>query len=449
MTKRKLVVIGGDAAGMSAASKVRREHPDREIVVFERGIHTSYSACGIPYYIGGIVASEESLIVRKPETFIEKQNMDVRIRHEVTEIDTKNKKVRVTNIGRNEEFRETYDELLIATGALPVKPELPGIDANGIFALSILQSGIDVFEYIEKNKPAKAVIIGGGYIGIEMAEALLHRKMQVSLLDLSPQVMNTLDKDMADMIEEYMENEGVKLFLNEKLQAFEKDSSGQVKGVITDKQSLPADLVILGMGIKPNTGIAGKAGIQLGVKDAIHVNRMQQTSEPDVWATGDCAESFHLITRQQAHIALGTVASKQGLVAGINISGGKTEFPGVVGTAITKFEQLEISRTGLSEKEAREFGFEYEAKVIHASNFAGYYPGSEKISVKLVAEKSSGRLLGGQIVGNAGSAKRIDTLATAISAGMTAKQFIHLDLAYAPPFSNVWDPLQIAARVLI
>ena len=448
MNKRKLVVIGGDAAGMTAASKVRREQPEREIVVFERGNHTSYAACGMPFYIGGQVESEEDLIARNPEVFREKHNIDVRIRHEMIEIDPKNKRIKVRNLDEEKEFWESWDDLLIATGASPIVPKMENIDASGVFALSTLQSGIDVFNFIKEKKPARAVVVGGGYIGIELAEAFLERSMEVTLIDMAPQLMATLDKDMADLILEYMTEQQIKVFLEEKLVKFEKNADGSIKSVITDKQTIAADIVILGMGVKPNSEIAAQAGIKLGAKDAIQVNKRLETFEPNIWAAGDCAESFHLVTQKRAHVALGTVATKHGLVAGINISGGSAEFPGVVGTAITKFKEMEISRTGLSEKEAKELGVDYLAEIITSVSPAGYYPGSENISVKLLVNKQTQRILGGQIVGFKGTAKRIDTIVTAITAGFTVQQLMDLDLAYAPPFSTAWDPVQIAARRL-
>lgn len=449
MSKRKLVVIGGDAAGMTAASRIRREQPDREIIVFERGNHTSYAACGMPYYIGGQVETKESLIVRKPDVFKKKQHIDARIRHEVIEIDCPNKRVRVNNIDKQEEFWESWDDLLIATGASPIVPKMENIDAGGIFTLSTLQSGIDVFNFIKEEKPAKAVIVGGGYIGVEMAEALLARSIEVSLIDMAPQLMTTLDKDMADLILEYMKEQEVKVFLEEKLVKFKKDAEGKVNAVVTDKQTIPANIVILGVGVKPNAEPAAKAGIRTGANGAIHINKRCETSVPNIWAAGDCAESFHLLSQKQVHIALGTVASKHGLVAGINISGGNAKFPGVLGTAITKFKEMEISRTGLSEKEAKSLGIDYRTETITSLSPAGYYPGAEKINVKLVVNKHTKQIIGGQIVGFKGAAKRIDTLVTAITAGFTAQQLLNLDLSYAPPFSNVWDPVQIAARRLL
>ena len=448
MGKRKLVVIGGDAAGMSAASKVRRTHKEWEIVVFERGQYTSYAACGMPYYIAGMVESADHLIARKPEDFRKKQNIDVRILHEVVKIDLDKKRVRVRNLEKESEFWECYDDLLIATGASPVRPEVAGIDAKGIFGLSTLQSGLSVFDYMRDNRLKNAVIVGGGYIGIEMAEALLERNMKVSLLDMAPEVMNTLDPDMGKLISKYMREIGVDLYLNEKLDHFESKMS-KVTGIITDKRTLDADLVILGIGTKPNTSLALKAGIVLGANDAIRINKKMKTSVANIWAAGDCAESFHMVSKQQVNIALGTVANKHGLIAGENISGGNVEFPGVVGTAITKIKDLEISRTGLNEKELKDLGIPYKTSTIISSTLPGYYPGAAEICVKLLIEKESGQLLGGQIVGKKGAAKRIDTLVTAITARMTVRDLAFLDLSYAPPFSPVWDPLQIAARTFL
>lgn len=434
---------------MTAASKIRREQPEREIVVFERGNHTSYAACGMPYYIGGLIDSEENLIVRKPEVFRKKQHIDVRIRHEVTEIDTVKKRVKVRNIDKNMDFWETWDDLLIATGASPVVPQSENIDAPGIFSLSTLQSGINVNNFINENKPAKAVIVGGGYIGIEMAEALLARSIEVTIIDMAPQLMTSLDKDMSDQILAYLKEQQVKIFLEETLEKFTKNADGSVNSVITNKQTLPADIVIVGVGIKPNAGLAANAGIKIGKNGAIHINKRCETSALNIWAAGDCAESFHLITHEQVHIALGTVASKHGLTAGINISGGNMEFPGVMGTAITKFKEMEISRTGLSEKEAKNLNIDFETAMITTVSPASYYPDAKEISVKLVINKQSRRILGGQIVGFEGTGKRIDSIVTAITAGFTAQQLMDLDLAYAPPFSNVWDPVQIAARRLL
>ena len=448
MQNRKLVVIGGDAAGMSAASKVRREHPDRSIVVFERGRFTSYAACGMPYLVAGMVEAPEKLIARSPETFREKQRIDVRTRHEVVEIDPARKRVRVRNLDEALEFWEDWDDLLIATGASPIEPDVPNASADGIFSLSTLQSGLDVFEDVQRHPPRSAVVVGGGYVGIEMAEALRERGVPVSLIDMAPQVMNTLDPDMAGDIATFMQEAGVRLFLGERLNRFEVDASNRVRAVVTDQRAVEADFVILGLGIRPNSTLAREAGIELGPSGAIRVDRQLRTSAPDIWAAGDCAESFHRVKEEPTFIALGTVANKHGLVAGTNLSGGSLEFPGVLGTAITRFQDLEIARTGLSENEAKALGIDYRSRTIEAMTRSHYFPGAAKLKVKLLVEATTGRLLGGQIVGRSGAGKRIDTIATAITARMTAEQLVYLDLAYAPPFSPVWDPVQTAARTL-
>jgi len=448
MSKERLVVVGGDAAGMSAAAKVRREDAGREIVVFERSPHTSYSACGLPYYIAGKVEKAESLISRPPETFREKYRIDARTRHEVLAVDPAGRRVRVVNRESLQEWWEPYDQLLIATGAVPYCPELPGAGARGIYGLSTLQSGIRIRRVLDEERPQRAVVVGGGYIGLEMAEALILRGLQVSLVQRGPQVMGTLDPDMGALVSEALRDVGVTLYLEESLTGFEAEN-GRVTAVVTDRRSLPADIVILGMGVRPASGLAKEAGIPLGVKGAIRVDPRMRTGVEGVWAAGDCVESFHLVSRSPFYVALGTVANKQGTVAGINLAGGEAFFPGVVGTAVTKVCKYEVARTGLLEREIEELGLDSITAVIESKTRAGYYPGAGKITVKVLAEKGSGRLLGGQIVGIEGAAKRIDVLATALHAGFTVQQVVDLDLSYAPPYSPVWDPVQVAARVAL
>lgn len=449
MKERTLVVIGGDAAGMSAASRVRRSHPDRPIIVFEKGNHTSYAACGMPYYIAGEISSHEKLIARSPETFRENYNIDARIHHEVTSINTTEKQVTVKQLDTGATFTQAYDDLLIATGASPLRPPIEGINAPGIFSLSSLQSGIEVWKWLDERKPRNAVVVGGGYIGLEMAEAFLQRGLQTTLIDMATQVMVTLDADMAELIPPYMREAGVEVRLEEKLTGFETTSTGEVSAVLTDKGVIQADVVILGLGVRPNSKLAEEAGIAIGAGGAIQVNPSLETSAPNVWAAGDCAESFHRVSGRQVAISLGTIANKHGVMAGTNISGGKVEFPGVLGTAITKFNDLEIARTGLNEREARELGIEVNSATIKSRTRSGYYPGSGRITVKLTADADTGRLLGGQIVGMPGSGKRIDILAMAVMAELTAFDLAFADLSYAPPFSPVWDPVQTAARQLL
>lgn len=445
MKKERLVVIGGDAAGMSAASQAKRRRPELDIVVFERGPHVSYSACGIPYYIGGLVDSEQKLIVRTPEKFRERDGIDVRTMHEVQEIDAAGRKVRVRDLNSGKNAWEPYGQLLIATGAAPVCPDLPGADAVDICGVNTLESGLAIRRRLDKGGIERGVVVGGGYIGLEMAEALIRKGVEISLINRSAQVMATLDEDMGALVSQVLRNLGVTLYLEEELTAFET-KAGKLTGIVTDKRTLPADLVILGLGVRPNTELAAAAGIPLGDKGAIRVNERMETGIAGIWAAGDCAESFHLVSRKPFYIALGTVANRHGRVAGINLGGGYATFPGVMGTAVTKICQVEIARTGLQEKELAKLGIEWVSAVIKSRTKAGYYPDAGDITVKLLAERGSGRLLGGQIVGAEGSAKRIDTLATALHAGFNVEEMINLDLGYAPPFSPVWDPVVIAAR---
>ncbi|BCA80649.1 FAD-dependent oxidoreductase [Desulfuromonas sp. AOP6] len=448
MAKERLLVIGGDAAGMSAASKVAREKPETEIVVFERSPHTSYSACGMPYYIAGMVEEVESLIARTPAQFHDKYNIDARVHHDVLEIDPTQGKLRVLNRESRTESWESYDQLLIATGAEPFCPEMANAHAQGIFGLSTLQSGIRVREFLDEHHPKQAVVVGGGYIGLEMAEALVRRGMRVSLIQMGEQVMETLDPDMGALVSEALREIGVTLYLKESLQGFEA-KNGRVTAVITDQRTLPADCAILGMGTRPNSILAAEAGISLGVKGSIKVNARMQTDMAGIWAAGDCVESMNRVSGKPMHIALGTVANKQGVVAGTNIAGGYATFAGVLGTAVSKICKYEVARTGLLERELPKLGLEAVTATIRSRTRAGYYPGAGRITVKLLAEKGSGRLLGGQIVGLEGAAKRIDILATALYAGLRVQDIVDLDLSYAPPFSPVWDPVQTAARQLL
>jgi NADPH-dependent 2,4-dienoyl-CoA reductase/sulfur reductase-like enzyme len=445
MVKERLVVIGGDAAGMSAASQARRRRPGLDIVVFERGPYTSFSACGIPYYIGRVVDAEEKLIMRTPEKFREQDGIDVRVLHEVEEIDTAVRRVHVRDLKSGRLAWEPYDQLLIATGAAPLRPNLPGADAVDIYGVSTLKNGLDIRRRLDKGDIKKAIVVGGGYIGLEMAEALVMNGLEVSLISSSPQMMGTLDEDMGALVSQAVRDVGVTLYPDEAVTAFET-TAGKVSGIVTDKRTLPADIVILGIGVRPNSALAAAAGIPLGEKGSIRVNERMETGIDGIWAAGDCAESFHLVSHKPFYVALGTVANRHGRVAGINLGGGYATFPGVVGTAVTKICHVEVARTGLQENELRKLGIEWVSAVIKSRTKAGYYPGAGEITVKVLAEKGSGRLLGGQIVGMEGSAKRIDTLATALHAGFTVEEMINLDLGYAPPFSPVWDPVVTAAR---
>jgi len=441
-----MVVIGGDAAGMSAASQARRRRPasDLEIVAFERGGHTSYSACGLPYHAGGMVDDWHDLVTRTPAQFAG-QDIDARTRHEVESIDLEAGRVRVRDLDAGRAFDEPWDVLVVTTGSEPARQPIPGIDLPGVHALSILQDGIDLRRAVDA-KPARAVVIGGGYIGLEAAEALVYRGIPTSLVERGPEVMNRIDPDMGALVGQALREAGVDVFTGEKVEAIEGDD--RVRAVRTATRTLPADLVVLGLGTRPRTGLAREAGITLGQTGAIVVGPRMQTPHEGVWAAGDCAETRHLVSGAPVNYHLGTIANKQGRVLGINVGGGYATFPGALGTAVTQIWPVEVARTGLSEAELAPLGLQYETVSVDSTTRAGYFPGAAPIRTKVIAERRSGRLLGAQIVGKEGAAKRIDVFATALWNRMTVEDMVHLDLSYAPPFSPVWDPVLISVRKL-
>jgi NADPH-dependent 2,4-dienoyl-CoA reductase/sulfur reductase-like enzyme len=436
----RLLVIGGDAAGMAAASTARRHGADFEIVALEQGRHTSYSACGIPYVISGDVWALDELVVRTPQQFRDKLRIDVRTGHRAMAIDLDRRMVEVRNLAQERTYTLGFDLLHIATGARPRRPPIPGIDGPNVFGVQTLDDAAHLLDAVKSGQCEQVVVIGGGYIGLELAEAFVKRQASVTVVEQSDEVMGTLDPDMGALVGVAMRQHGITLYTGEAVVAIE------VGAVVTSQRVIPADLVVLGLGVEPNSDLAADAGIGIGVRGAIAVDRRQRTSVEGIWAAGDCCQSRSIVTGEPVYVALGTVANKQAIVAGINIAGGYATFAGVAGTAITKLCSLEVGRTGVNEREARAAGFEYVVAKIDSTTRAGYYPGAGSITVKLLAERVTGRLLGGQVAGNEGTAKRIDVLATAITAGMTAEDLVYLDLSYAPPFSPLWDPVQQAAR---
>jgi NADPH-dependent 2,4-dienoyl-CoA reductase/sulfur reductase-like enzyme len=444
----KLVVIGADAAGMSAASQARKRlGPDRlEIVAFERGHFTSYSACGIPYWIGGFVKEREALVARTPEQH-RRAGIDVRLRHEVVAIDLDRREVVAHDLSGGGEVREGFDHLMYAAGASPVMPEWARIPAAGIFGVQTLDDGAAIHDWLAREQPKKAVVIGGGYIGVEMAEAMVKRGLDVTLLEKSPEPMaKTVDPDVGALVRKAIGEEGIEVVTNAHVSGIET-SGGKVREVVTPGGALAADIVVMGLGVRPNSALAAEAGIPVGVTGGVRTDRrMRAEGIEGVWAAGDCVETRHLLTGDPVHIPLGTHANKQGRVAGINIGGGYATFPGVIGTAVTKVCNLEVARTGLTEKEARRAGFAFVTATVESTSRAGYYPGAELMTIKLIAEKRTGTLLGAQIVGRTEAAKRIDALAVAVWNRMTVEEMTALDLSYAPPFAPVWDPVLIASR---
>ncbi|MDW4909788.1 FAD-dependent oxidoreductase [Streptomyces sp. ADMS] len=447
----RLVVIGGDAAGMSAASQARRlRGPDElEIVAFERGHFTSYSACGIPYWVSGDVPDRDRLIARTSEEH-RARDIDLRMRTEVTEIDVPGNRVRARDLETGAESWTSYDKLVIATGARPIRPELPGVDAPGVHGVQTLDDGqalLDTLAALDATEGRRAVVVGAGYIGVEMAEALIKRGYEVTVVNRGEEPMSTLDPDMGRLVHEAMEGLGITMVNDTAVTKLLTGDDGRVRAVATEDAEYPADVVVLGIGVRPETTLAQAAGLPLGDHGGLLTDlAMRVRGHENIWAGGDCVEVLDLVSGRERHIALGTHANKHGQVIGANAGGGYATFPGVVGTAVSKVCDLEIARTGLREKDAHRAGLRFETVTIESTNRAGYYPGAALMTVKMLAEARTGRLLGVQIVGREGTAKRVDVAAVALTAGMTVDQMTALDLGYAPPFSPVWDPVLVAAR---
>jgi NADPH-dependent 2,4-dienoyl-CoA reductase/sulfur reductase-like enzyme len=449
------VIIGGDAAGMSAASKIKRELADAHVMVFERGPHISYSACGIPYWIAGIVESDRKLVVRTPERARERRGIDVRIHHEVTAIDPPAKTVTVKSSTSNGVFTQPYEKLLIATGASAVKPPIPGTDLPGVFTVHSLVDAQQIHQFMERRRPRRGLIIGGGYIGLEMAEALRDRGLDVTLVELLPQIMPNFDADMVEEVTAHLAEKGVMVRTGVRVAAVKQTETALAVEVAQDGEhnQANADLVIVSTGVRPNSALAQAAGLRTGQSGAIWVDDHMRTSDPHIYAAGDCVEHHHLVLGENAWIPLATSANKGGRLAGDNMAGGDARFPGIVGTAVVKVFDYTMAITGLTGVEAKtsgKFGANGEfvgETIISEYDKAGYWPGVEEIKVKLIFDKRNGRLLGGQLVGKAGVNKRIDIIATALHARMTVMDVGWLDLSYAPPYSPTWDPIQVCANV--
>ncbi|WP_046504837.1 FAD-dependent oxidoreductase [Streptomyces odonnellii] len=448
MAAERMVVIGGDAAGMSAASQARRmRSPEElEIVAFERGRFTSYSACGIPYWVGGEVTDRDELIARTPEEH-RARAIDLRTRTEVTEIDVPGQRVLARDLTDGTESWTGFDKLVVATGARPVRPPLPGIDAPGVHGVQTLDDGQALLDTLAGTKGRRAVVVGAGYIGVEMAEALLKRGYEVTVVHSDEQPMATLDPDMGRLVHKAMDGLGITTVGGTPVTKILSGQDGRVRAVATEDAEYPADVVVLGIGVRPETTLAEAAGLPLGAYGGLLTDRsMRVRGHENIWAGGDCVEVLDLVSGANRHLALGTHANKHGQIIGGNAGGGYATFPGVVGTAVSKVCDLEIARTGLREKDARRAGLRFVTATIESTNSAGYYPGAALMTVKMLAERRTGRLLGVQIVGREGSAKRVDIAAVALTAGMTVERMTTLDLGYAPPFSPVWDPVLVAAR---
>ena len=444
MTER-VVVVGADAAGGTVASQVLRLGAGRyDVVLLDRGHHTSYSACGIPYWVAGDVADGAHLVARTPEEH-RRRGVDLRLETEAVGLDVGRRTVTARERGGST-YELEFDQLVLATGATPVRPELPGIGAAGVFGVQTLDDGEALLDELARREPRRAVVVGGGYIGIEMAEAMTRRGLEVTLVDQAPEPMTTLDPDMGALVRKAMEGLGIDVRTSTGVRAFTTDDAGRVGAVRTDDGDVDADVVVLGIGVRPLVDLARDAGLPIGGSGAIEVDeRLAVPGHDGVWAGGDCVQTWNRVSRRWGHVPLGTHANKHGRVIGANLTGGSASFSGIVGTAVSRVCDLEIARTGLRESEARDAGFDVRTATITATAQAGYLPDASEVTVKMVADVATRRLLGAQLVGRAGSAKRVDVCATALWNEMTVDEIPFLDLGYAPPFSPVWDPVLAAA----
>lgn len=440
----RIVVIGGVAAGMSAASQAKRRS-SAEVIVLERGDHVSYGACGLPYNIEDPDRRIDDLVVISADTFRRERGIDVRTGHEVLTIDTERRLVRTRVLSEGRDYDLGYDRLVIATGASAVRLALPGADLPGVFVLRDLADGSAIKQFLAERSPRRAIVLGAGYIGMEMAEALRHRGLEVTVLEKLEQVVPGFEAPVAHQVRDELERNGVRVETGVTVNALEGDSRGLT--VHTDRDRFSAELVLASVGVRPSVNVARAAGIELGATGAIAVDDHQRTNVPDVFAAGDCAEARHVVSGRPTWIPLGTTANKQGKVAGANAAGADETFPGIVGTAVFKVFGLEVGRTGLGGAEIGRLGLSAAAVVSTHRTRGHAYPGSKAITTVLLVEHASGRLLGAQIVGGEAVTGRIDVLATALHAGMTVTQLESLDLAYAPPLAPVYDPILIAAGV--
>ena len=443
--ERHLVVIGGNAGGMSAAVRARRGDPSLPITVFERSGHISYGSCGLPYYIGDDIKEIDRLIIYTPEYMKKERNINVHTFCEVTKIDVSNKCVVVKDLKTGKVFKQHYSHLVIGTGASPIIPPIPGIENDNIFTLRNIEDGKRIKYHVISNKPKKAAVLGAGFIGLETAEALRKWGVDVYIFESFSEILPQLDRELVSVVEGELEKNGVKLFKNTEVKVFEHTGDGGIRVNTGAGSSFDVDMAVVCTGVRPNTDLAKDAGIETGIKGSIKVDKYMRTSAPNVWAAGDCCETYDIITKMPLYIPLGTTANKQGKIAGENLIGGKAVFPGVLGTQVAKVFDTFVAFTGLNESRAAEAGIETLSVKIKALDKASYYPGAKPIYIKIVMDKNTGRVLGAQLAGSEGVAKRVDVFATAITAGMTVYDLYQLDLAYAPPVAPSSDPVLIAA----
>jgi NADPH-dependent 2,4-dienoyl-CoA reductase/sulfur reductase-like enzyme/rhodanese-related sulfurtransferase len=445
--KKRLLVIGGVAAGPKVAAKARRDDPNMEIVVYQEEDEISYAGCGLPYYISGVIGERDDLISRTPGKFA-LEGIRVLKNRRIESIDVQNHVISGRKIGSGENFTDHYDRLVIATGAYPIRPKIEGIDLSNVFYLRSIFDADAILERIQTESIRNVVIAGGGYIGLEMAESLLHRGKKVTIIELAPQILTLFDEDFAGILRQYLEKKGVKVFTSEGIKAL-GGKEGKVTHVQTISREIEADAILMSLGIRPQVEMAKQAGLRIGETGAIWVNEKMETSAEGIYAAGDCVETTHLITGKKAWIPLGSTANKQGRVVGVNVCGGNATFPGVMGTTVFKTFDFNVAKTGLNIREAEKEGFRPIQSIVRGYDRAHYYPGRKESTLKVIADKETGRILGGQAIGEGPSDKFIDILAMALHAKMTCRELGNVDLAYAPPFSPVLSPIIVAANVIL
>lgn len=441
----KLVVIGGVAAGMSAASKLRRMDPSAEIIVYEKGGHVSYGACGLPYYVSGENEDHTKMIARTKEQF-EKMNIHVALYHEVVKVVPEKKQILVRNLKEQQMFIDTYDQLMIATGTTPIIPTLPGIGLKNVYTLKSLDDGLILKEAVMDERIKDVVIVGGGYIGIEVAEAMVTQGKRVRVIEWGDRILRPFDPEITEIAEQELVKNEVSLNLSEKVVGL--SGTDFVEAVETDRGRYPADLVLIAIGIRPATAFLKDSGIAMAKNGAIIIDREMRTSVPNIYAAGDCAQVYHRVTEENAYLPLGTNANKTGRIAGSNLAGRRNKYIGTLGSAAIKIFNLELGRTGLSEEEAKNLGIDYTTVFVQSKDHPAYYPNPTPIWIKLICEKRTRRILGAHAIGNKGVVLRIDIFAVAIHNGMTADELGMVDLCYAPPFAGVWDAIHIACNAV-
>lgn len=443
----KIVIVGGVAGGATTAARLRRLDEQAEIVVFERSGFISYANCGLPYYIGDVITDSDQLTLQTPESFHSRFRVSMKVHHEVTALYPEKHMVSVKNLETGEEFQETYDKLILSPGAKPTQPKLPGTNIDKLFTLRTVEDTLRIKDYIQKNQPKSAILAGGGFIGLELAENLRELGMDITIVQRPKQLMNPFDSDMAAFIHNEMRKHGVKLALGHTVEGFRETQDG-VQVLLKDEAPLQADMVVLAIGVTPDTKLAKEAGLELGIKGSILVNEHMQTSAPDIYAVGDAVQVKHYVTGQAALISLAGPANKQGRIAADHICGKNSTYPGSQGSSVIKVFDMTAAVTGVNETNARKAGLDVDKVILSPMSHAGYYPGGKVMTMKVVFEKETYRILGAQIVGYEGVDKRIDVLATAIHAGMKAQDLAKLDLAYAPPYSSAKDPVNLAGFMI-